>query len=276
MAYLVDYHIHTEFSVDAEGSPGEFARAALDAGLSEICFTDHVDLLGYDEGRGFFKPRPYLDTLAATREEMAGRLLVKAGMELGVEPEIIDKVIAVAGQDYFSEFDYVIGSVHGVEGRLLGNGYFGGKSRREACSRYLQDLSTAVCTMGPCHAIDVIGHLDLVKRYAPWQPGERWLDEARDIFETVIGTIVEHGIGLELNTSGFRQRPLEQFPCVEILNIYRQRGGEILSIGSDAHSPGTLKQSAAFCRTALDIMGAAGFRYFTTFDRRKPSFLPLE
>jgi len=276
MAYLVDYHIHTDFSIDAEGSPVEFARAAAGAGLSEICFTDHMDFLTYDESHGFFRPHEYLSALQRTRGEAGKKLQVKAGMELGIEPETIDQAAGVAGQEYFRTLDFVIGSVHGVEGRLLGNGYFEGKSSREACRKYLADLSTGLSAVAAKSAIDVVGHLDLVKRYAPWQPDKKWFDESRDIFEAIIEMIVEQGIGLEVNTSGFRQRPLEQFPSVEILNIYRERGGEILSIGSDSHSPGTLVRSVGFCRQALDAIRAAGFRYFTVFDRRKPRFIPLD
>jgi histidinol-phosphatase (PHP family) len=276
MARLVDYHIHTEFSVDAEGSPGEFARAALDAGLTEICFTDHVDFLGYDPSCGFFKPRAYLDAVARVRAELSGRLQVLAGVELGIEPEVIERAVKAARQAYFAELDYVIGSVHGVEGQLLGRGYSAGKSRREACERYLRDLDTSVRTLGTSRTVDVIGHLDVVKRYAPWRRSDRWFDDASDIFEQIVGTLVDLGIGLEVNTSGLRQAPQEQFPCVEILDMYRKRGGEILTIGSDSHSPATLAQSSKFCRTAREVIKAAGFRYFTIFAGRKPSFVPVE
>ena len=276
MARLVDYHIHTEFSVDAEGSPDEFARAAFDAGLMEICFTDHVDFLGYDTSCGFFKPRAYLDAVARVRARLPGKIRVLAGIELGIEPEVIERAVEASRQGYFSELDYVIGSVHGVEGQLLGSCYFPGKSRREACERYLRDLDTSVRTLGKSRTVDVIGHLDVVKRYASWRPNERWLDDARDIFEQAVATIVDLGIGLEVNTSGFRQAPQEQFPCVEILDMYRRKGGEILTIGSDSHSPASMTQSGTFCRAALEVIKAAGFRYFTTFAGRKPSFVPVD
>ncbi len=276
MSYLVDYHLHTEFSIDAEGSPLDFVRAGVDAGLSEICFTDHMDFLTYDESHGFFRPHEYLRALQVARDEAGKKLQVKAGMELGIEPEIVGQAVTAAGQEYFRTLDFVIGSVHGVEGRLLGNGYFEGKSSREACRKYLADLNTGLGAVAAVHAIDVVGHLDLVKRYAPWQPDEKWFDESRDLFEAIIEMIVRQGVGLEVNTSGFRQRPLKQFPSVEILDIYRKRGGEILSIGSDSHSPAMLVRSAHFCRRAFDAITAAGFRYFTVFDSRKPRFIPLE
>ena len=43
--YLADYHTHTQFSPDAHDPMTVMAQAALDAGMDEICFTDHVEPL---------------------------------------------------------------------------------------------------------------------------------------------------------------------------------------------------------------------------------------
>jgi histidinol-phosphatase (PHP family) len=118
----------------------------------------------------------------------------------------------------------------------------------------------------------VIGHLDIVKRYGvqhygPFDPGRY-----AEAIDAVLRACVDTGIGLEINTSGLRGPPRETFPTLPVLCRYRELGGEILTIGSDAHTAGDLARDIP---QALDLAAAAGFRAIALFVDRQPTWLPI-
>ena len=86
--------------------------------------------------------------------------------------------------------------------------------------------------------------------------------------EEILRTIIPRGLGIECNTN----RGNTPLPDADILTLYRQLGGEIITLGSDAHTTAHLG-CAIEARQAL--LRQCGFRYFTTFDRMKPSFQAL-
>ena len=51
--YYIDYHTHTRLSPDGEVPLTSMAEAAVQAGLAELCVTDHYDLVDQDG-----KPEP--------------------------------------------------------------------------------------------------------------------------------------------------------------------------------------------------------------------------
>jgi histidinol-phosphatase (PHP family) len=84
--------------------------------------------------------------------------------------------------------------------------------------------------------------------------------------------LIEHGKGLECNTGGLRYGLSQPNPSRRILKRYRELGGEIITIGSDAHTPDYLGYGFQECRRFLL---RCGFRYYTVFHGRKPEFIPL-
>ncbi len=275
MSLLTNYHVHTEHSVDAEGSVMKVVAAARRAGIRDIALTDHLDFVPEDPSCGFFDPDAYLRDVAEARREARDQIVVRSAVELGIEHEFVHKAREVAYADFYSELDFVIGSVHAVEGALLSAKYYRSRNRKQSYEDYFCALRRAILAVRSERIIDVVGHVDLVKRYAPAQYRHAWLDEVRDVVTDLMDTVVESGLGIEINVSGLIQAPQEQFPALDVLRIYRQQGGEILTIGSDSHSVTGLEDCVSELRLGRQVALAAGFRHICTFARRRPSFVRL-
>jgi histidinol-phosphatase (PHP family) len=264
--YKQDYHIHSKFSVDSEANMEAACQAAIARGMSEIAFTDHLDF-GPDDSSGYFHAAEYLAAIDRCRVRYDGRLVVRAGVEVG-EPHLFaaEASAVVANGD----FDIVLGSAHYADGLQAAwlEDFFEQPLRQayESYFRQVVDLSAA-------GDFDVLGHIDLVKRDArkfgkPYDGPEPYADMIR----TALRSLVERGKGVELNTSPLRRGHPEPCPSLQILRWYRELGGEILTLGSDAHSPSAV---GAHADVAIEIAKAAGFEHLATFRRRQVDWIEI-
>jgi histidinol-phosphatase (PHP family) len=147
--------------------------------------------------------------------------------------------------------------------------YFGKHSQRQAYLPYFEELLRAAHSgLG-----DLLGHFDLVKRYGVAHYGRFEPATFAEEIRTVLRAAVEAGVGLEINASGLRQAPGEPYPGLAVLRWYRELGGEILAIGSDAHR---VEHLAAGTDQALALARAAGFTAITTFEARAPRWIALD
>jgi histidinol-phosphatase (PHP family) len=264
--YRQDYHIHTKFSVDSEANMEAACQSAIARGLSEIAFTDHLDF-GPDDSSGYFRAAGYLAAIERCRERYDGRLVVRAGVEVG-EPHLFaaEASAVVANGD----FDIVLGSAHYAHGMQAAwlEDFFEQPLRQayEAYFRQVVDLSAE-------GDFDVLAHLDLVKRDArrfgkPYDGPEPYADMIR----AALQSLVKRGKGIELNTSPLRRGQPEPCPSPQILRWYRELGGEILTLGSDAHSSSGV---GAHIDVAMGMAKAAGFKYLATFSRRQFDWIEM-
>ncbi|HCJ11419.1 MAG TPA: hypothetical protein DHW14_09705 [Clostridiales bacterium] len=274
---LVDYHVHSTFSEDARSTPEEIVEAALRRGLDAVVFTEHLEFPpppgwkepAYVPGR-VLPAGEYLSAVAALREARGTELEIGAGAELGLEGHNLEGLDPYL-ERFRPDFDFVIGSLHSVNGTLVQLPEYTDPHGPAAAARlYLEKLVAGVKKAAAMKACDVIGHIDLFKRsptFGPFRP-----DDQRDCLEELFRTIIDAGMGLEVNTSGYRQPPREPYPGLETLRLYRRMGGEIVTIGSDSHTAQTVGLGSA---EALDFIRAAGFRYMTLFSGRRPRFVRI-
>jgi len=275
--YLVDYHVHSTLSGDAISTPQEILEAALSRGLAEVVFTEHLEFIpppDYDEPA--YVPERVLaagDYLAAIRElrKRAGsRIRIGMGVELGLERHNLDSLTSYLEENDLP-LDYILGSVHSLKGVLVQTPEFTDPlGPAEAARLYFGELLGGVRRAVRLGACDVVGHLDLVKRSPTFGPFR--LEDHREAVESLLREIVDAGLGVEVNTSGWRQAPGEPYPGPDVLKLYRKLGGEIVTIGSDSHSAETVGLEAG---PALDYLREAGFHHLTVFDRRRPTFRPI-
>ena len=115
----------------------------------------------------------------------------------------------------------------------------------------------------------VLGHVDLVKRYSEEQP----LRTFHETLTAIFNEIIPAGKGIELNTSGVRYGLPHAMPSNDVLKLYKQCGGEIITLGSDAHH---VKDIAFDFKESLKLLQSVGFKYIATFDKRQPSFHSIE
>ena len=278
-----DTHMHTAFSTDCDVPAERMLDAAAARGLSMVCITDHMDLdfppqkgeeLQGDHsedgtaGPPFqFDVEDYFRTLLPLRDAYRGRLDVRTGIEFGLQPHLGD-----ACRDLVDSrpFDYVIGSVHLIRGM---DPYYGelfeGKTDAEAYREAFEE--TAEC-LDRVRDFDVLGHLDYVVRYGKHQAEEYSYRAFADVIDEILRKLIHTGKGLEMNMGGVKYGLGFPNPHPDVLRRYRELGGEIVTVGSDAHRPEHV--GYAF-EQAGEILKACGFRYYAEYRERKPSFLEL-
>ena len=281
---LADYHVHCEFSDDSWYPMADVCADAVSLGLNEICFTDHVDYgvkidadeyRVHPEGVRVVKDKPvinvdypaYFARIADMRKQFAGQLTIKAGLELGVQSHTVDKNHALF-EAWKHELDFVICSIHEVGDMEFWTGDFQrGRTQAEYNMAFYEELLKVVETF---EDYSVLGHLDLIRRYDP--AGEYPFAETRDIVAAILKRVIADGKGIELNTSSFRYGLSDLQPSVDVLRLYHDLGGRILTIGSDSHKPEHLGAHISECRERLRQIG---FTEFCTFEKMQPTFWPL-
>ena len=116
------------------------------------------------------------------------------------------------------------------------------------------------------------GHIDYIVRYGPDQNRNYTYQTYQEILDEILKTLIQKGVGIELNTGGFHYGLGEPNPCTDLIRRYRQLGGEIITIGADAHKPEHI--AYAFDKAA-QILQSCGFSYYTVFGRRNTDFIKL-
>ena len=261
-----DYHLHSNFSCDGKASIVEQCRSAIQKGLPEIGVTDHFDLYPGDECHDFFRPIEWSAELDRARREFEGRLIIRAGIELG-EPHRFQAECQSLLKSY--PFDYALGSLHWVGDEMVFDRQYFRRPADEAYGLYFEELERMTRVGG----FDVLGHFDVVVRMG--QPLYGGYDPRRyeEMIRAVLQNCIERGIALDLNTQGLRNRCQLLTPGVEILTWYRELGGERVTLGSDAHSPDVI---AANFDLAIAAMQAAGLTYVTQFEQRQARSVRIE
>lgn len=266
---LWDTHMHTAFSTDSTADPSAMAEEALRLKLAGICITDHLDYDYPSEGEPEFllDVDGYLAAMEQLRQEYADRLPIRLGIEIGLQPHLAERHRALlAGH----AFDFVIGSSHVVHGMdPYYPAYYEGKTEEAA---YLEYFESILENIHAFQDFDVYGHIDYVVRYGPNKNRDYSYRKYADVIDAILKELIALGKGIEINTAGFKYGLGHPNPTEDILKRYRELGGEVLTVGADAHAP---EQIAYEFRRVPQILAEAGFRYYTVFRERKPEFLPI-
>ena len=273
-----DMHMHTWFSTDSEACPCDMADEAVRKGLKTICFTDHFDKDDLEWGEeGIFDVDAYFVEMQKLQEEYAGKLNIRIGIELGLRTYL---------KDYYEEltkkypFDFVIGSVHNVpykkdaEGNILytdpaAEKLFTDRTDKEA---YRLMMETTLENVRTSDCFQTLGHLDYVVRYGKSREKEYSYTDYADIIDEILKLLIEKEKGLEVNSAGLKYGLPFAHPHPDVLKRFRELGGEIITIGADAHKPEHIAYDFA---KAEEILKSCGFKYYTEFFEQKPVFKQL-
>lgn len=262
---LVDYHIHSAHSVDADIPMRRMALAAAEVGLAEIAITDHFDMNPADEGAGLFDAERWFADLQGTRDESADRLTVRAGVETSEPHECAADVKALSEWP----FDFLVGAVHYIGAMGVHADLFDELPLDRALDAYF-DVAFNIAS---CGLVDVLGHFDYFQRYTlergmpPFDPRTKEQNIRR-----VLQAVIDNGLALEVNTSGMRQRPGVCFPGQTILRWYHAMGGRAVTIGSDAHR---VEHIGANLTDAVTMLDEIGFKSLCVFENRQRREIPL-
>lgn len=267
--YIADYHTHSHCSPDGMASMTDMAAAAVKKGLSEICFTDHVDLLPW--AGGDVLPHFDFSAIAAdfkeAQERWGDKIQLRLGMEMG--DMVADFDVA---QQYLQEappMDFIIGSIHRASPRFQREDLIYMDRLYPRWDDMLTDYLEELYRHAQWGRFSVLGHLTLPLRYARENFGyDVTFEHHMTQVEQVLKMVIKRGIGIECNTN----RGNLPLPDGEILRMYRQLGGEIITLGSDAHRPQHVGMAIA---ERQQLLKDCGFRYFCTFEQMKPIFHTL-
>ncbi|MDO5401078.1 MAG: histidinol-phosphatase HisJ family protein [Eubacteriales bacterium] len=258
---MFDFHMHSRVSFDGHDRGEDMAKAAAAAGLKEVCFTDHVD---YDPAGKI--PGMAFDTAAYNREydglDVPG-LFIRRGMEFGLTPDNREDLRRDLQR---RPFDFVLGSIHFVDGLdVYFEDFWRGKTVFQAERRCLEE--TLAC-LQVHDDFDVLAHLTYISK-TRCHPAPRPVpfEDHRELIDEILRLTAAKGKGLELNTSGM-DRCGGFLPTADYFRRFRELGGEIVTVGSDAHNTGRVGQ---YTREACGLLGEI-FGYVCTFAERKPIF----
>ena len=264
---LIDYHIHTKASFDCFESATAMCEAALKRGLSAVAFTDHIDILPahpFDWQTDLEAAFHDIDQAVARFGDM---LDIVRGIEIGQPQFNVSQAQLL--HDRF-KVDFIIASIHYLDPDYdMGMSGVADRDPHELFETYLE----MVRQMATDADYDVLGHLTYPWRYFKRErdydfQAEDFTDQFIDIFDIVIS----RGKGIEVNTSGLRQALAETLPNEQILRLYRSRGGELITIGSDAHTPAHVGGGVA---EATEMVARIGFSVVATFRDRVATIHPL-
>ena len=266
LRYRSDYHTHTRLSGDSKSTLLENAKAAQRAGVAELCTTEHWNLLDQQGNRlpATYDFSPVLQQWRQLRNRWAGKVELRVGIELG--NSTVDTA-AVEDALRLPQLDFVIGSLHSTSLDWGGIGIYTAakacRSRQEAV-RLLEDYITQLETLVDAGTFDVLGHIIYPLRYLP-EEYQLSLEPWEDRLASLLTRTSQMGKGIEFNTT--QGTTLTQW--IWVLELYRRMGGEIITLGSDAHRPEFI--GAGFDQ-ALSMLEQIGFRWVSTYRRRTPCF----
>ena len=262
---MFDLHVHSVFSGDGHAYIEDMCAEAVKQGLSEIAFTEHVDHNPADVSYGKFELDEFCAQVDAANRKFAGKLNVLKGIEFA-EPQLYPAELRAFGSD--GRLDVIIGSVHWVGDVLISSDSFEGRDVEEMYLGYFNSLLQAV-EMG---GFDVLAHLDIVKRFGVQYVGPFQIELFRKQITAILAAAVERKIALEVNTSGLRQPCVEAFPSIDILKLFRELGGELVTIGSDAHR---IRHLGFGLADGLELIREAGFDAVTVYRHRQPELVSI-
>lgn len=248
---MYDFHIHSVFSIDGRYSMEDFAKKALGQNMKCICFTDHIDLEvtknRVDIG---FSPSDYFKKAKETKYNYKDRIDILAGVEIGFKPELKERYDKLIRNN---PFDFVLLSIHsiGLEDIHKDN-FTHNKSPLDALNLYYDYMYQCIENY---NNYDVLGHIDYIDRYFKCPGLLPSFKEYSNKVEKILKHVIATEKGIEINTAGLRYG-LEYFhPKADILKLYKELGGEIVTVGSDAHTPEHINYEFESAKKFLKYLG---------------------
>lgn len=275
---FADYHVHTHFSDDSTYPMEDVIKDAIHMGMDEICFTDHVDYgikVDWDSGQDIIyragEPMANVDypayakQIGILRKRYGNQITIRMGMEFGMQMHTIPQFETLYDR---YPFDFIILSVHQVEDQEFWTQDFQrGRTQQEYNERYYEEILNLVKNY---QHYSVLGHLDLIVRYD--EKGVYPFESVKSYVEEILKEVIRNGKGIEVNTSSYRYGLSDTTPSREILRLYRELGGRIITLGSDSHKPEHL---GACMDETKEVLKSIGFDSFCTYDKMQPIFHAL-
>ncbi|MFP4456553.1 MAG: histidinol-phosphatase HisJ family protein [Clostridia bacterium] len=266
---MVDYHVHSNYSVDAIASLEENIKKAIELNMSEICFTDHIDY----EKSPYIREVPFLfdidkffKEINILKKKYKSKIKIVAGVEIGMQPDVIDNINKLINN---YEFDFLLGSIHNVSKVDLYSDKILEGPIDEVWTKYFEEMLECIRAIDKLNSI---GHFDLPKRYnLKFKPYDIKADQ--DLIETIFKEMIERKIALEINTGGFSYGLDSPNPSIDFIDLYISLGGELFTIGSDSHS---VEQLGRDLYKGYKVLYDKGIKEIVVFENQEIIFKNIE
>jgi len=260
-----DYHIHTSFSRDSDVTMEAMCRAAMEADIPEIGFSDHFDMVPEDPYSGHFKADAWWHAFERCQNTFRGSLTLRAGVEVG-EPHRFPLQVERLLDTY--PWDYCIGSLHWADERRIFDPAFFERPAAEAYGAYFEELMRMVRD----GTFDILGHMDIAKRYGYDAYGSYDPAAYEPQIRRVLKEAACRDLAIEVNTATLRRSVQQPTPDRKVLRWFQQEGGRWVTLGSDAHAPEDVGYGLD---QALRDAVQAGFDHLARFEGRRPLRWPV-
>lgn len=266
---ISDCHNHTGISSDSDTPMSDMIRSAIKNNIQIMCITEHMD---FDFPKNYeydfvFDPCEYFRQLEANSQKFAGDIKLLKGVELGLKENIACKCNTLLN-DY--KWDFVIGSIHLVDDMdPYYDEYWNLYGLDGAIKRYFETMYNNI---NEYHDFDALGHLDYVLRYAPGITKDIDISHSYELIDEILKFIIKKDIALEVNTSGYKTFLHNPNPSPAIIKRYRELGGKLITIGSDAHSP---EYIGFHFEDVKKLLNSLGIYEYAIFENRKPDLREL-
>lgn len=273
---LYDQHVHSRYSFDSGTEPAANVQHAIALGLAGLTFTEHFDTHPDDWKTCTYDYGACSASSESLRDRFGQTVFVGQGIEVCYQPDRMDFIL-----DFLErcDFDLVILSVHyfGAEAVHV-RANWAGLDAVEGTRRYLETVLDAVQFCERLHddrgrVFDVLGHLDVVKRYSQRFLGENKVARFGDLLDEILSTCLRADVIPEVNTSTLRQDMDEPMPGADTITRYIRLGGSAVSLGSDAHLPTNV--GADFDR-AVAVLRSTGINHAAVFKKRERLIIPFD
>lgn len=231
----IDQHVHSNISHDGISSIEDYISHAHSKQIDEITFTEH-----YDDYKGIETNLKTLDINKYRKEYLRymnnQTIKINYGIEIGLRPESYELITKMVKDN---SFDFIIGSSHITCGKDIAydKSFFEDLTPHESIVKYLSEVLENINLYK--NEFDAYGHLDYVIRYVIKNYGKVMdkieYSEFNEILDEILLSLIKSDKGIEINTSGFRYGLSTPHPNIDIIKRYKELGGKIITVGSDAH-----------------------------------------
>lgn len=269
---VADMHTHSENSHDSSCKIEDMCLSQLEGGTRIMAVTDHFDTYSYNDYDIHTPIVRAHETVCELNEKYKGKIELLRGIEISEGfwyPSELQKIMKLC------DFDVIIGSVHLVRYKNLRSSYstidFATLSDG-VIAEYLDTYFDDVITLFETTDFDILAHLTCPLRYIVGKYGRRVdLSRYKDKIDKILRLTVERKKALEVNTSSFAA--LGDFmPGRDIIKRYLELGGELITLGSDAH---IAENASAFFGEALGELRRMGVKRLCCYRRRTPAFYEI-
>lgn len=265
--FMADTHTHSDSSPDGIDPPTSLCERAVKRGLVAIAITDHCEMNSFYQDHYDRSLRQAVFETVKAREVFRGRVKVLVGVEMGQATQNYACAERVAQTPMM---DFVLASLHNIRGK---QDFYYLDYKKENIKRLLESYFSEMLELVQWGHFDSLAHLTYPLRYIQGVHGIPVdLSPYRDLIDDILQTLASQEKGLEINASTLDSPLASTMPDLKIIRRFKELGGEIITVGSDAH------QSARVgfgIERGMDLAKQAGFTRVAYFEQHKPVFLSL-